>query len=709
MWSSPYKAKRVGNEQLGREWMPMPGTVALDDKVAGIKGLSVYDEMLRDAEVSAALSLKLVGMMPGLQILPAGETDEAKRSRDFIAGILEALDGSLLGLFRDQILREGLSKGFAIAELVQTGTDLPEFGRVKGLAKIKLTPSQDYADCINADEYGNIESIEQGSGGATVPMDSAVYWVYNGTPANPYGRSILYAAYDAWKLKQHTFRAYAMYLDANAGGRRIGSIPEKQFEAWKDQLETVLKRQSSGSTIIKPDFIGLDIQEPTGVSGTHFISAIRELCNKEIRKAVLGDEAINAEGLHTGSYASRKVSQQTVHEISAAEGWAFCEVLTKQVSRRLLRWNGYSWPAPRFAPEPQMTEEDNLADNLKALSTAVRLGAITEPIPPEAQKQVIDQLLSSAGIRLSKDVTAPGEREDEEPVQAAAGAPPGRRSSDVRKIGRKLDKLDSKAAACFKQRWEDEVFPAVYKSLQRRLFDAKGNWKTTQLSALRNEVEKAVTAKGKVMREALTEQLAEGFAEGEGDAEKIVPRRKASVNVTSMRISPSKAKQILGNRVYMLLQKRYTDLAEAIYLQLESALTGNIPEQRAASRIAEILRDRGLGRYATTIVGTSMSTAYNLGRQSIFAGLEDPTGEAVGGIIGYEHSSILDNVTTDICEERHGRFFRVDDPELMHPPLHHNCRSVLIPVFAGEEPWGGGKWRTSQDEPLPPPAEGFAG
>jgi uncharacterized protein with gpF-like domain len=54
----------------------------------------------------------------------------------------------------------------------------------------------------------------------------------------------------------------------------------------------------------------------------------------------------------------------------------------------------------------------------------------------------------------------------------------------------------------------------------------------------------------------------------------------------------------------------------------------------------------------------------------------------------------MDDYTTDECEFLNGQFFRVDDPNIPLPPLHHNCRSVLIPVFTGEEPWSPGGWTT---------------
>ena len=59
-------------------------------------------------------------------------------------------------------------------------------------------------------------------------------------------------------------------------------------------------------------------------------------------------------------------------------------------------------------------------------------------------------------------------------------------------------------------------------------------------------------------------------------------------------------------------------------------------------------------------------------------------------VIGVEFSAIMDDRTTDICSSRHGLFMRIDDPRLSSntPPLHVNCRSMLLDVTIYEYPEG---------------------
>ena len=92
-------------------------------------------------------------------------------------------------------------------------------------------------------------------------------------------------------------------------------------------------------------------------------------------------------------------------------------------------------------------------------------------------------------------------------------------------------------------------------------------------------------------------------------------------------------------------------------------------EQFPAHRLAAIARTESL-------------RAYNLGSLSAMARLHN-RGRFVEGV---EFSAILDGRTTDVCRKRHGLRMRLDDPRLPDntPPLHPNCRSVLVPIVWGE-------------------------
>ena len=58
---------------------------------------------------------------------------------------------------------------------------------------------------------------------------------------------------------------------------------------------------------------------------------------------------------------------------------------------------------------------------------------------------------------------------------------------------------------------------------------------------------------------------------------------------------------------------------------------------------------------------------------------------------GWQFDAVLDEKTTPICRERDGKFIPMDDPTVIEsniPPLHVNCRSMIVPVFNFEDTSG---------------------
>ncbi len=83
-----------------------------------------------------------------------------------------------------------------------------------------------------------------------------------------------------------------------------------------------------------------------------------------------------------------------------------------------------------------------------------------------------------------------------------------------------------------------------------------------------------------------------------------------------------------------------------------------------------------------TIVRTNTTTAYNHGRLTQFL---DP--EIIRFVKGIRYSAILDTRTTEVCRFLDGLVFKPTDPNLesLLPPNHYNCRSLVVPIVAGEK------------------------
>jgi SPP1 gp7 family putative phage head morphogenesis protein len=67
---------------------------------------------------------------------------------------------------------------------------------------------------------------------------------------------------------------------------------------------------------------------------------------------------------------------------------------------------------------------------------------------------------------------------------------------------------------------------------------------------------------------------------------------------------------------------------------------------------------------------TKHTEVMNKGRLSFF--------EKSGVVTGYQYSAIMDSKTSEICSALDGKFFEAGSQPI--PPMHFNCRSLLIPI-----------------------------
>jgi len=82
-----------------------------------------------------------------------------------------------------------------------------------------------------------------------------------------------------------------------------------------------------------------------------------------------------------------------------------------------------------------------------------------------------------------------------------------------------------------------------------------------------------------------------------------------------------------------------------------------------------------------TVVRTNYMDAYNAGRQAVFT-----DSDIKDEIPAYQYSAIMDGRTSDVCDGLDGNIYKSNNPiwSQIWPPLHFNCRSIVVPIFADE-------------------------
>jgi SPP1 gp7 family putative phage head morphogenesis protein len=150
------------------------------------------------------------------------------------------------------------------------------------------------------------------------------------------------------------------------------------------------------------------------------------------------------------------------------------------------------------------------------------------------------------------------------------------------------------------------------------------------------------------------------------------------------------------------------DLLKKAKQTIISSIENGLSIEDTKSFLGNIFRDFE-GARLENIARTEMNKAFTGGRIDAFT-----APEMEGFIVAVEFTAILDSRTTEICGERHGLVFKIDDEWLKAntPPLHYQCRSTLLPVdkySLAIEPGLEEKFEAGIPADIPEPLPGFGG
>lgn len=121
------------------------------------------------------------------------------------------------------------------------------------------------------------------------------------------------------------------------------------------------------------------------------------------------------------------------------------------------------------------------------------------------------------------------------------------------------------------------------------------------------------------------------------------------------------------------------DLDEQVKAVLARSLEVGATNRDVMRELAKVFPEFGKSRLEN-IARTETMAAYNQGRVAMFR---------EGGVAAVQFAAILDDRTTTICRARDGLIMELDDPRLAGntPPLHFQCRSVLVPITRSTWKW----------------------
>jgi hypothetical protein len=148
--------------------------------------------------------------------------------------------------------------------------------------------------------------------------------------------------------------------------------------------------------------------------------------------------------------------------------------------------------------------------------------------------------------------------------------------------------------------------------------------------------------------------------------------------------------EVEGATVSRWLAQLAADLAFRLARGIRTALAagGRLPELLAVVRGGDSVTSvmAATRRSVDVVVRTAVHAAGNLARMGVF----QHAGQ--GDIAAFQHISTIDNRTSVTCLARAGLTWAVNLEPIGHdlpfqvPPLHPACRSVVVPILAGDDP-----------------------
>lgn len=659
-----------------------------DDIVQKDVSYKIYEEMLVDDQVSVTLQLKKDLVLSSGWSIQGGD-DQEEISKDLHRALCEDTEIPL-----EEQLEEVLSAyefGFSISEKIfQKRPD-------GSLTWNKLKTRHPASWRIHTDEKGNVTKYEQVGTRQSLDIKapSIIHYINNRRFQNPYGVSDLRAAFSAWFVKREITKYYAIFLEKAASPIPVARYDQNAPESAVTKIFNVLKRFQQKTAIAIPKEIELEFLQ-SGNQGDAYIKGIN-MFNMFIGRALFVPDLLGLHGSQTagGSFALGAEHFKLYAKHVQKRRMILERVVNDHIIKPLVYFNfGFQASYPKFVLNPI---DDALAmEAAKLWLEAVRGGAYVPSDSeinhfrsiikfPEGDVERKEAPQPSVDPRLvddAKPTEEPEEAESEDIEDQMAGEipdkdrekmggfksghkmaiPPGDyyKKVDFKKIERQLDaRVDAIVAEA--EPIVEMIYEDLFDQLAKKKILEKGNVNAIAELKLKNL---------KDLKLILNKNLRQQYEIGQVTAQSEIMKGKFA-----------RKPQLAQDFLDILDEENFGMIGDWRYKALESArieMIAAIKDGQPLSTVIEKLSDKGklkslesIERYART----KTTEVMNKGRKEFF--------DKSDAVEAYQYSALLDDRTSDVCAGLDGKIFEKNEAPI--PPLHFNCRSLLIPITKYED------------------------
>jgi len=676
--------------------------------------LKIYQKMKEDDQIKALLTMKKnAALSTGWNIV--GKDIERN---DFIEQILFELDIDQK-LFN---IMSAIEYGFSVSEIIYSVKSGGDYDGKIIISDVKTRPPDSFQ--FETGLTGHIEKLiqYQDMGERELPLEKFVIYSHNPEFGNPYGNSDLRAAYRSWFSKDIIVRFWNIYLERFGQPTVIGTYDTGVSTTAQSDLENVMENFQSKYAIKVPEGVKLDLLEATRRGDAGYDLAI-EKHNTMMARAMLVPDLLGFSEMKGGSYAlGKKQVEVFIWVLERLRRELQETIINRQIIKKIMDLNyGDSKDYPEFRFRPLLVEDKN--ETIKNIVEIIKSGIMPTTKADEDY--------------LREELNLPYRDEEQEPAAPAPSTPKtdtdGLPTDDDLEDGGKIKKM---AARRQKTEYEKKIdFEAIEKNLDGLEYKSALKIGSTLDKAVEELISKII--RDKIIEEKnfraieglslkyvneLTDNfgqfLTAAFEMGERDVIREVTDKKNFATAVAG-LQPKEAMDyfrmkkfwLSGTEKEAVLRKTKAILYEGlksgaslahIKFKLEEAFKTYKVYQKVAvaGGTVKMMPIKKIEGRLATVIRTNTTDAYNQGRK---IALQSPVVKPL--VPAYQFSAILDDRTTDICLQNDGMIRLADDPiwGARTPPLHYNCRSMLIPILSHE------KYTVSKVKVAGTPAEGFGG
>jgi SPP1 gp7 family putative phage head morphogenesis protein len=651
---------------------------------------SIYEDMLNDDQVDVCLQIKrdlVVGS--GWDIVPSvtdGSQDEIKK--DLEIALEEDPEHPIDDLI-DEILFSGYGYGFALSEKLFKYRD----DNTLTLRNIKTRHPSTWL--IHTDEQGNVQKYVQHGpkGDITVDPKSLIHYRNSQRFGNVYGRSDLRAAYNAWFIKRQVIKWYAIFLEKAASPVPVAKYDKNAPQTAVDTIHSAIKSFQAKTSLTIPKDIEIEFLESKS-AGEAYEKGIN-IFNMFIGRCLMIPDLLGFQGSETGggSYALGKDQLGVLFKHIERRRVSIERIVNKHIVFPIVVTNhGLLEDYPKFKLRPISDEH---VVELAKLWIQLASGKLYKPSDEEINHFRAIAKFPQGDVEREAPPPMPGQNpgaDNENPMEDAqeggseaddsskpnsdgvsGGASKKENSNPSEKKyaakalpGDYDKKVDYTAIKSSMDSFKSKVVDAALPIVQRIFDDLYEQIKTKKI--IQNQdparLDSLKLKSPKDLNLLLKRSLRDGFKEAMATG-----RKELLKGVFRAPLPDDKFLEFLDQETFQYIGDWSYNITKDVRVKIMAAIKDGKP----LSAIIDILDSEGIDDAMVSIeryARTKFTDVMNRGRMAAF--------NDSGVVVAYQYSAILDDRTTDICAGLHGKIFEQADAPI--PPLHFNCRSLLVPI-----------------------------